>query len=285
MLYFRPIQQGLKCQHKCQVVSFASRFESQMPFYRFHLLKESWRTVSRLSWSGGLWVICLGARLTGSGSAVVFISSFNISVCVLVISLGYVLWCRSRSADQINHLQQTRIRRQGGFLCVCGAVSRHIWDENRVTLQLSGSQSSWDCSDKGLSLPTGPLIHADTHARTHSPVSEISIWRSVHGFYHAEWGVNARSLRGLLWACYIHLIYLRGEYRKAEYSFLSVCFAHFGLFCTADLMKSCCKRFPFYSPQTSSSLTYRGRHWPLWPRLSGLLVWEAINQYWVETCS
>lgn len=78
MLYFRPIQQGLKCQHKCQVVSSASRFESQMPF--FPLLSFSFteevvedRLLSQLEW--GIVGNLSGCEIDGISDAVVFISS------------------------------------------------------------------------------------------------------------------------------------------------------------------------------------------------------------------
>lgn len=51
----------------------------------------------------------------------------------------------------------------GRFLCVCMELYQGISEMKIVTLQLSASQSSWDCSDKGSCLSTGPPIHANTH--------------------------------------------------------------------------------------------------------------------------
>ncbi len=75
------VNTNVKWLRRRAVLNLRRRFFS--PFYRFHLLKESQRTISRPSWSGGLWVICLGARLAG-GTVVLIGSALGrfTSVCV-----------------------------------------------------------------------------------------------------------------------------------------------------------------------------------------------------------
>lgn len=107
-----------------------------------------------------------------------------VSVCVSAagtwgVLLRHLRWHRSVRLITFSKLEEGKrvsVRcpcESPDFMCVCGAVSRHIWDEN--------SHSSALCVSALIRAPLYLRDHwyMQTHTHAHAPASEISIWRSI----------------------------------------------------------------------------------------------------------